>query len=862
MRGRWTIVLTTALLAGGSLAAVPAARADSVPAPVIYVDDYPSDHCSDTAANSGSAAVPYCTVQAAADVVVAGQTVQLVGVDTFSGQVTVSHSGTADKPIKFVGGTRTGTNPDNAVPDIGAVLTSSVPGESYGLVISGASYVTFSGIRIIGGTSSAVLVTNSSHIRLEQDSLERNNRASTSAPIAEVDGGSSDVTIDRSYAVAVNSTLPAVQIDAGAANTTVSENIIQISMQSSAVSITGATNTAVTGNTVWDCHLTCYDVSGAATGTSIENNILSSLGSSTVGISVSADSAPSTSLDYNIVNMPNSSSLYSWAGTSYASAAALNTKSGQGAHDLDTNPDVHRPDGTPLEGSPAISSADANAPGELPVDYYGNVRSQDPADPVTGTGVGYYDRGAVQLPDPMAVSLTQSNYWGAQTDTETLTTAFTAAPWSSDVTYYYDFGDGATKTSNSPTATHTYTGAGRYTPSVTVTDAAHGVATASTWVAVGPGNAYFPLSPTRVLDTRAGIGTNGVKAKVPANGNVVLALAGVGGFPASGAAAAVLNVTVTNPGAGGYITVYPSGATMPTISNLNFTAAQTVPNLVTVKVGADGKVIMHNGSGAPTDLIADLAGYYGPGMGSAYNGLFPARVANVTATAGSTQLIQVLDSSQLGAWSAQITAVALNVTVANGTSGGYLTVYPEGAARPTVSNLNYTRGEARANSVIVPVSADGNVNIYDNSTANATVKVLVDVQGYYVAAPQGGSFIPVDPTRIIDTRKALGTGGVAGPVYGLQVRVGSYSAIPPNTTGPIVLNVTVVKPTGGGYLSVYPGDAIIVNTSNINFAQGETVPNLVMASAGSADLLNLDLSLFNQADIVTDLFGYFVPAAS
>ena len=50
----------------------------------------------------------------------------------------------------------------------------------------------------------------------------------------------------------------------------------------------------------------------------------------------------------------------------------------------------------PVEaGSPAIDSANSNAPGELPTDQFGDPRTDDPS--VLNTGVGYYDRGAVEL---------------------------------------------------------------------------------------------------------------------------------------------------------------------------------------------------------------------------------------------------------------------------------------------------------------------------------------------------------------------------------------------------------------------------------------------------------------------------------
>jgi len=58
--------------------------------------------------------------------------------------------------------------------------------------------------------------------------------------------------------------------------------------------------------------------------------------------------------------------------------------------------------------------------------------------------------------------------------------------------------------------------------------------------------------------------------------------------------AVVMNVMATGGTANGVVTVYPDGTALPTSSNVNFAADETVPNLVTVKVGPDGEVDFNN----------------------------------------------------------------------------------------------------------------------------------------------------------------------------------------------------------------------------------------------------------------------------
>ena len=78
---------------------------------------------------------------------------------------------------------------------------------------------------------------------------------------------------------------------------------------------------------------------------------------------------------------------------------------------------------------------------------------------------------------------------------------------------------------------------------------------------------------------------------------------------------------------------------------------------------------------------------------------------------------------------ADATAVAMNVTVVNGTANSYLTVWPSDAAQPLASSLNWPAGsEPIANKVDVKLSATGGVSFFNNG---GTVDVLGDIVGYY-----------------------------------------------------------------------------------------------------------------------------------
>lgn len=428
--------------------------------------------------------------------------------------------------------------------------------------------------------------------------------------------------------------------------------------------------------------------------------------------------------------------------------------------------------------------------------------------------------------------------------------------------YSFDFGDGTQATSNATgQTTHTYAAPGTYTVTLTDTDAAGNTSTATRQVVIG--SPFVPLSPTRVLDTRSGVGAP--QAQLGPNGAVSLSVANSqDGVPAEGLRAVVLNVTVTNPTATSFLTVYPDGGDRPVASNLNFTAGQTIPNLVTVPVGADGKVDFYNHSGS-TDVIADVEGYYriaatpeasNPFAAGYLVGQAPQRVldtrsgigAPTAPLAGGTPVtVNVLKAPGVPQ-GVPIRAVVLNVTATDASGASNLVVYPDNATAPGASDLNFSAGQTIANSVIVPVPADGGIDFLNHS---GTVDAIADVQGFYTGGA-GGAFVPVTPTRLLDTRS---TGGPVGANDTAVLQVAGSTGVPGDATA-AVLNTTATDGTANSFVTVFPDGASLPSASNINFVAGQTIPNMVTASIGADGKVDF-YNHSGSVDVIADLFGYF-----
>ena len=393
---------------------------------------------------------------------------------------------------------------------------------------------------------------------------------------------------------------------------------------------------------------------------------------------------------------------------------------------------------------------------------------------------------------------------------------------------------------------------------------------------------YYPLpAPVRLLDTRAGASACDVPgaplgAGVARTENARITCTGI---PAA-AQAIVGNATVVNTtGApGGFVTLYPSDASLPTVSNLNYVAGQVVPNAFTVKLSSGGAFNIYASSGI--HFIVDIAGYYAPpGTGGLYYHPLPTPVRLLDTRAGASACDvpgAPLTAGVARAENARIACTGIpaaaqtivgNATVVNttGAPDGFVTLYPSGAALPTASNLNYVAGQVVPNSFTVRLSAGGAFNIY----ASSGIHFIVDIAGYFSSEQTdvngtGLLFTPLTtPVRLLDTRAGASACDVPGaPLTAGVARVENAritcTGIPAAGQA-IVGNATVVNTTGapGGFVTLYPNGAALPTVSNLNYVAGQVVPNAFTVRLGSSGAFNIYAS--SGIHFITDVVGYYAP---
>jgi len=272
-------------------------------------------------------------------------------------------------------------------------------------------------------------------------------------------------------------------------------------------------------------------------------------------------------------------------------------------------------------------------------------------------------------------------------------------------------------------------------------------------------------------------------------------------------------------------------------------------------------VTIYNYAGS-ANVIFDIVGWYsdaGTAYGGTFVGISPTRVLDTRfdfdRPLGPLEYIE-LPIVERGS---PISAVMMNVTVTGPTAPSFLTVWPSHNDLPVASSLNFVPGQTVPNLVVSAVGTDGRVNIIN--FAGAT-EVIVDVVGVFedgTVPVVNGQYEAVQPFRALDTRIATSPGAVATPVgAGGVVEVDAHSLGVPDDASVLMMNVTVAEPSGGGFVTVYPGDEPLPATSNVNFTAGQTVPNAVAMRIGA----NRKIKFFNAygtTHLIVDVTGWYRP---
>lgn len=254
---------------------------------------------------------------------------------------------------------------------------------------------------------------------------------------------------------------------------------------------------------------------------------------------------------------------------------------------------------------------------------------------------------------------------------------------------------------------------------------------------------YYPLTPCRVIDTRAAY-------RQPAGPYAAPPLAArqtrdfrLPGNPycsiPPGASAYSVTITAAPPGPLAFLSAWPQGTAQPNVSTLNSPNGRVLANSVILPASESGGISVFGYDS--TDMIVDINGYFAPDDG--INGLYfypraQCRIVESTNARWSSpfggpifenetrRTIPILQSTC--PVPASVRAYALNATVEpDGSPMPFLTVWPTGQTQPNASVINAFEGQTVSSGFLVPAGTNGSVDIF----AYRRTHVMLDIAGYF-----------------------------------------------------------------------------------------------------------------------------------
>jgi Sortase domain len=380
-------------------------------------------------------------------------------------------------------------------------------------------------------------------------------------------------------------------------------------------------------------------------------------------------------------------------------------------------------------------------------------------------------------------------------------------------------------------------------------------------------SSFQVVTPTRLVDTRPQMGDFGYTRvdskviRVQVTGREITGSDDP--VPADASAAVFTLVGINRSAAGNYLSAYPTGTAWPGTANLNMSGNGDVsPNLVTVKLGTGGAVdVLSNQN---SDIVLDLVGVYVPTGGDPVRaGRYkllptPKRALDTrnTSKPGADAVVRV-DLSSLrdqGIIDADAQAVSANIT-ATQANRGFIAAYPFGTENPGTSTLNVAQDATRGIGTMVKLGVENGrlgFNLYLQSGAHVIVDVAGFMTGESASRSTTGQFVPIEPARLLDTRR--GDGGMKR-LWPKWTRAFTLPAEYASQASAIAMNLAVTRTMGRGYFTLLGAQMRREEVSNLNV----TGPNQTLSNHAITAVSTKGVECYSSAggDVICDVVGWY-----
>jgi hypothetical protein len=360
--------------------------------------------------------------------------------------------------------------------------------------------------------------------------------------------------------------------------------------------------------------------------------------------------------------------------------------------------------------------------------------------------------------------------------------------------------------------------------------------------AAGIGGDFVPLAtPFRALNT-----TSGAKKGPESTTNVKVT--GVGGVPAAGVSAVLVDVSTQAPSAATWLALWETGKTRPGLVNLWVAAGSPgLSNTATVPVSDTGQISVWNQEGS-VHIVVDIQGYFTETTGGTGKGGFvpvqQTTIVDGTEVAAKASLTVQISGSLVPATA---TSAFLGVRVA-ATSASWINAYPAGGTMGN-SVIDYEAG-ASSSGVSVKLGTGGKVVFVNRG--DAAINLFLTVQGYFSNTPALGAGFRKGAGRLV-SGLTLASNAIT------DVAVGGRYGLPTRAIAGAAINFSTLNTAGSGSLRVWPvgGTEPTVRANVTTYPQDAVRGSMAIVKPGTEAKIRVRNVSQHPVQIWLDLLGWF-----
>ena len=383
---------------------------------------------------------------------------------------------------------------------------------------------------------------------------------------------------------------------------------------------------------------------------------------------------------------------------------------------------------------------------------------------------------------------------------------------------------------------------------------------------VDDGSVYVSLVPCRILDTRNDGGAlgNGAARAIQVTGRPTCVV------PAK-ATAVEASVSAVEPTALGFARLWPTGATPPAATFVNYSKAQGTTNTGAISVNSSGSMSLKN-FGGPSHYTIDLQGYYiapadlpAATVGSVYVAMKPCRILDTRNAAGALANGKSLTVPVTGIAGCSVptkaTAVEASASAVEPTALGFARLWPTGAPAPTATFVNFSKAQGTTNTGAIALGTGGNLALRNfGGPANYTL----DIQGYFIDPADlgtgviGSTYHALVPCRVYDSRSADGLFTPNETANRTVTGSSTPCGVASGATA-VEASVSASEPVASGFTRLWPEGGSPATATFVNYTKAKGTTNtgsISLSTAGGVTLKNFG----GTTHYVIDVQGYWKAA--